>query len=202
MSFTEKASQEISNIEHLQYKHDESDLSVSTRKAHKLAHCKKRRDIFERSDISLVTPENTNYLPLKSGLLVLIFSYISMITIMLKFGQEQACYFVFHIPFSALRLLSISVTVTLISLNGVRLWFQRLDENFFLKTEGRSCGFNYFFSVLVLVSLLDWIWCFFFSIYTQNKRFIEVAWNNKQVYFLATGNFSCSCSLCVRCERH
>ena len=148
VSFTEKASQEISNIEHLQYKHDESDLSVSTRTAHKLAHCKKRRDIFEKSDISLVTPENTNYFPLKSGPLVLIFSYIS-----LKFGQEQACYFVFHIPFSALRLLSISVTLTLIPLNGVRLWFQRLDENFFLKTEGRSC--NYFFSVLVLVSLLD-----------------------------------------------
>ena len=101
VSFTEEASQEISNIEHLQYKHDESDLSDSTRTAHKLAHCKKRRDIFERSDISLVTPENTNDFPLKSGPLVLIFFYISMITIMLKFGQEQACYFVFHIPFSA-----------------------------------------------------------------------------------------------------
>ena len=58
MSFTEKASQEISNIEHLQYKHDESDLSVSTRTAHKLAHCKKRRDIFERSDISRYTREH------------------------------------------------------------------------------------------------------------------------------------------------
>ena len=87
VSFTEEASQESSKIEHLQYKHDESDLSVSTRTAHKLAHCKKRLDIFERSDISLVTPENTNNFPLKSGPLVLIFFYVSMITIMLKFGQ-------------------------------------------------------------------------------------------------------------------
>ena len=30
VSFTEEAQQEISNIEHLQYKHDASDLLVST----------------------------------------------------------------------------------------------------------------------------------------------------------------------------
>ena len=83
MSFTEEAPQEISNIEHLQYKYDESDLLVATSTAHKLEHSKKRRDIFERSDISLVTRENTN----NPGPLLLIFFYISMITIMLKFGQ-------------------------------------------------------------------------------------------------------------------
>ena len=87
VSFTEEAPQEISNIEHLQYKHDASDLFVSTSTAHKLEHSKKRRDIFERSDISLVTPENTNNFPPKTGPLLLIFFYISMITIMLKFGQ-------------------------------------------------------------------------------------------------------------------
>ena len=87
VSFTEEASQEISNIEHLQYNHDESDLSVSTRTALKFAHCRKRRDIFERSDICLVAPENKNNFLLKSEPLVLIFFYVSMITIMLKFGQ-------------------------------------------------------------------------------------------------------------------
>ena len=87
VSFTEEAPQEISNIEYLQYKHDASDLFVSTSTAHKLEHSQKRRDIFERSDISLVTPENTNNFPPKSGPLLLIFFYISMITIMLKFGQ-------------------------------------------------------------------------------------------------------------------
>ena len=76
VSFTEEAPQEISNIEHLQYKHDASDLFVSTSTAHKLEHSKKRRDIFERSDISLVTPENTNNFPPKSGPLLLIFFYI------------------------------------------------------------------------------------------------------------------------------
>ena len=85
VSFTEEASQEISNIEHLQSKHDASDLLVSTSTAHKLEHCEKRRDIFERSDISLATIKNTNNFPPKS--LVLIFFYISMITIMLKFDQ-------------------------------------------------------------------------------------------------------------------
>ena len=60
VSFTEEAQQEISNIEHLQSKHDASDLLVSTCTAHKLEHCKKRRDIFERSDISLATIKNTN----------------------------------------------------------------------------------------------------------------------------------------------
>ena len=61
VSFTEEAQQEISNIEHLQSKHDASDLLVSTWTAHKLEHCKKPRDIFERSDISLATIyKNTN----------------------------------------------------------------------------------------------------------------------------------------------
>ena len=87
VSFTEEASQEISNIEHLQSKHDASDLLVSTSTAHKLEHCEKRRDIFERSDISLATIKNTNNFPPKSAPLVLIFFYISMITIMLKFDQ-------------------------------------------------------------------------------------------------------------------
>ena len=87
MSFTEEASQEISNIEHLQSKHDASDLLVSTSTAHKLEHCEKQRDIFERSDISLAKIKNTNNFPPKSAPLVLIFFYISMITIMLKFAQ-------------------------------------------------------------------------------------------------------------------
>ena len=82
MSFTEETQQEISNIEHLQSKHDASDLLVSTCTAHKLEHCKKRRVIFERSDIFLATIKNTNNFPPKSGPLVLIFFYISMITIM------------------------------------------------------------------------------------------------------------------------
>ena len=61
VSFTEEAQQEISNIEHLQSKQDASDLLVSTWTAHKLEHCKKPRDIFERSDISLATIyKNTN----------------------------------------------------------------------------------------------------------------------------------------------
>ena len=75
--FTEEAQQEMSNIKHLQSKHDASDLLVSTGTAHKLEHCKKRRDIFERSDISLATVKNTNNFPPKSGPLVLIFFYIS-----------------------------------------------------------------------------------------------------------------------------
>ena len=81
VSFTEEASQEISNIEHLQSKHDASDLLVSTSTAHKLEHCEKRRDI------SLATIKNTNNFPPKLAPLVLIFFYISMITIMLKFDQ-------------------------------------------------------------------------------------------------------------------
>ena len=85
--FTEEAQQEISNIDHLQSKHDASDLVVSTSTAHKLEHFKKRRDIFQRSDISLATIKNTNSFPLKSGPLALIFFYMSMITILLKFGQ-------------------------------------------------------------------------------------------------------------------
>ena len=87
VSFTEEAQQEISKIEHLQSKHDASDLLVSTCTAQKLEHCKKRRDIFQQSDISLATIKNTNNFPPKSGPLVLIFFYISMITLMLKFGQ-------------------------------------------------------------------------------------------------------------------
>ena len=87
VSSTEEVPQEISNIDHLQSKHDASDLLASTSTAHKLEHCKKRRDIFERRYIYLVTPENTNNFPLKSGPLVLIFFYICLITIMLKFGQ-------------------------------------------------------------------------------------------------------------------
>ena len=60
VSFTEEAQQEISNIEHLQSKQDASVFLVSTWTAHKLEHCKKPRDIFERSDISLATIKNTN----------------------------------------------------------------------------------------------------------------------------------------------
>ena len=85
--FTEEAQQEISNIDHLKSKHDASDLVVSTSTALKLEHFKKRRDIFQRSDISLATIKNTNSFPLKSGPLALIFFYMSMITILLKFGQ-------------------------------------------------------------------------------------------------------------------
>ena len=85
--FIEEAQQEISNIDHLQSKHDASDLVVSTSTAHKLEHFKKRRDIFQRSDISLATIKNTNSFPLKSGPLALIFFDMSMITILLKFGQ-------------------------------------------------------------------------------------------------------------------
>ena len=88
LSFTEEASQEISIIEHLQSKHEASHLLASTSTTHKLEHGKKRRNIFERSHISLATiDENTNNFPLTSGPLMLIFFYISMITIMLKFGQ-------------------------------------------------------------------------------------------------------------------
>ena len=85
--FTEEAQQEISNIDHLQSKHDASYLVVSTSTAHKLEHFKKWRDIFQRSDISLATIKNTNSFPPKSGPLALIFFYMSMITILLKFGQ-------------------------------------------------------------------------------------------------------------------
>ena len=63
VSSTEEVQQEISNIDHLQSKHDASDLLASTCTAHKLEHCKKRCDIFERSDISLATIKNTNNFP-------------------------------------------------------------------------------------------------------------------------------------------
>ena len=102
VSFTEEAQQEISNIEHLQSKQDASDLLVSTWTAHKLEHCKKPRDIFERSDISLATTKNTSNFPLKIGPLMLIFFYLSIITIMLNLvkqsWREQTCHFVFRIP--------------------------------------------------------------------------------------------------------
>ena len=84
VSFTEEAQQEISNIEHLQSKHDASDLLVSTSTTHKLEYGTPRRDIFERSDISLATTKNTNNFPLKIGPSMLIFFYLSIITIMLN----------------------------------------------------------------------------------------------------------------------
>ena len=101
-SLTEEASQEVSIIEQLQSKHEASDLIVSTSTAHKLEYGTPRRDIFERSDISLATTKNTNNFPLKSGPLRLIFFYLSIITIMLNLvklsWREQACHFVFRIP--------------------------------------------------------------------------------------------------------
>ena len=74
VSFTEEASQEVSIIEHLQSKHEASDLLVSTSTTHKLEYGTPRRDIFERSDISLATTKNTNNFPLKIGPLMLILS--------------------------------------------------------------------------------------------------------------------------------
>ena len=74
-----------------------SDLLVSTSTTHKLEY-----DIFERSDISLATTKNTNNFPLKTGPLMLIFFYLSIITIMLNLvklsWREQTCHFVFRIP--------------------------------------------------------------------------------------------------------
>ena len=102
VSFTEEASQEVSIIEHLQSKHEASDLFVSTSTTHKLEYGTPRRDIFERSDTSLATTKNTSNFPLKIGPLMLIFFYLSIITIMLNLvklsWREQTCHFVFRIP--------------------------------------------------------------------------------------------------------